>query len=69
MKYVVLIHCNGAAFGDDPGAEVARILRKLADMEDGHPHFAPGHEQGLRDLNGNEVGFADVIADDQIRTI
>lgn len=63
MRYTVTIEMDNAAFEDAPGEEVARILRALADLEDGHPHFAPGHEQALLDANGNEVGTADVWAD------
>jgi hypothetical protein len=63
MLYVVKIEMDNAAFAEDPSFEVARILRKLAVLEDGHPNFSPGHMQPLHDLNGNEVGWASVEAD------
>lgn len=31
MPYTITIHTDGAAFDPDPGPELARILRKLAD--------------------------------------
>lgn len=45
---------NAAFVDDDPGFEVARILRKLADKleTDG----VPGDEYPLHDVNGNRVG-------------
>ena len=53
MEYRITINCENAAFEDQPGAEIARILRKLADEceEVGHPQF-----KGLYDFNGNKVG-------------
>ena len=51
------IATENAAFENDAGSEVARILRKLADTVQDWPganHFTIG----LRDLNGNKVGTA-----------
>ena len=62
MKLRIEITIDNAAFGECPDMEAARILRDLADRIDGHPNFSPGHEQALRDLNGNEVGYASVYA-------
>jgi hypothetical protein len=52
------IRCNNAAFEDDAGAEIARILRKLAtDVEGLIRYTAKGTYTGaLRDINGHTVG-------------
>lgn len=48
---------DNAAFADDAGREVARILRDWADkMEDRGDAFYSGP---VRDLNGNRVGKID----------
>lgn len=53
------IVCDNAAFGDTPLVEVARILRELAiRIEDEN---AKGFVATLRDINGNKVGFAEVV--------
>lgn len=58
MYTIIRIDMDNAAF-ERPSWEVARILRELADrVED--THFAPGHDQALRDVNGNEVGRCQV---------
>jgi len=57
MKIKIQINATNAAFEDNESFETARILRELADKIEGHPNFSPGHDQALRDLNGNEVGF------------
>jgi len=57
MTITIKIDANNAAFEDDASQEVARILRDLAKRIEGHPHFGPGHDQALRDVNGNEVGY------------
>ena len=57
MKYTITITCDNAAFEDDPGAEVARILRELAKRCEYEGHAAPAI---LRDTNGNKVGQAEV---------
>ena len=64
MKVVITIRdMDNAAFEGDPSQETARIIRKLADRIDGQPHFSPGHSQPLMDINGNEVGWFDVVED------
>lgn len=65
MEYVITINLDNAAFYDDgmddvelmhnPGPEVARLLRKLADECDGGPY-----EGKLKDINGNTVGRAEI---------
>ncbi len=51
------IETNGAAFEDDCPAELARLLRELAErIESIVRHNALGeYSGGLRDLNGNTV--------------
>lgn len=55
---------DNAAFADDPGAEVARILRDIADKVTRGQGFTIGDATGtpIRDANGNRVGtwFADL---------
>ena len=53
MKATIKIEMDNAAFSDEPGYELSRILRELArDVEcDGF-----STRLNLRDLNGNVVG-------------
>jgi hypothetical protein len=49
------IECGNAAFEDMPGAEVARILRAVADKVEGVRNG--DRESGVcRDINGNFAG-------------
>lgn len=54
VEFTLSIRSDNEAFAQDAGAEVARILRAVADMVgdgvEGHMH--------LTDLNGNGVGRA-----------
>lgn len=52
MKFSLEINCDNDAFAPDPGAEVARILRRAAKRID----ECPEDERGLQDVNGNHVG-------------
>ncbi len=53
----IIIETDNAAFGDDPGDELARILRRLADLyANGRLNADITHESPLRDANGNTVG-------------
>lgn len=46
------INTSNVAFADDPGFELARILREVA------KHVEDGCVRGdLRDINGNKVGW------------
>ena len=45
---------------DDRSHEVARLLRDVASMIDGHPHFSAGHSQPIWDRNGDECGYFEV---------
>lgn len=52
----LFIETENAAFGDDPGPELARILEKLAkEIRENGPH----HYRTLHDYNGNKVGEAE----------
>lgn len=60
MEVWISITTDNDAFVDNETHEIARILVDLAGRIDGHPHFSDGHEQHLRDYNGNKVGFCSV---------
>ncbi|CRI66753.1 hypothetical protein THIOKS13070009 [Thiocapsa sp. KS1] len=51
---------DNAAFEDDPAPEIARILRQLADKLEGR---GIDDEILLRDINGNRVGKAVIVMD------
>jgi len=56
MTFNLSLDMDNAAFVDAPsGAELARILRALADRLDGEPTPA-GSGGKLRDVNGNTCG-------------
>lgn len=59
MRLSLYIDCDNAAFeGSGCGEEVARILRRLADEQEGHARSVLTLCDGdkLRDVNGNTVG-------------
>jgi hypothetical protein len=59
MKYVIEIDTTNEAFEERPGAEIARILRVLADRILTTDYYAEELiATRLRDRNGNAVGFA-----------
>jgi hypothetical protein len=60
METWIKIGMDNDAFVDNQTGETARILQELAKRIDGHPSFSAGHDQSLRDINGNEVGFCGV---------
>jgi hypothetical protein len=53
--FTVKIKTDNATFENDVTAEVARILRELADRMTG---ASPDEDYPLRDINGNKVGEA-----------
>ena len=56
MKFIIRINLENAAFADgNEGAELARILRKLADSIESAGE-APRCFEKVRDVNGNTVG-------------
>lgn len=58
MYYRVEITIGNAAFNPEPGPELARILRKLANRIEWEYQEALGSEIRLLDYNGNAVGTA-----------
>ena len=63
MRFTLTIDCDNAAFGDgqDPTAEVRRILSKLAVGENGVRDW-PRRESGkVMDHNGNSVGSWEIV--------
>ncbi len=62
MKLIVEINLDNAAF--DETVEAARIIRKVADRVDGCDYRATNGDQwNLFDSNGNKVGEAKVVED------
>ena len=55
MDVVIKINCDNAAFGEEPGIEVARLLRRMA--KDAEVHL---EAEKYRDLNGNTVASLEV---------
>ena len=56
MEFIIRIALENAAFADgEEGAELARILRKLADRIESAGE-APRCFENIRDVNGNTVG-------------
>lgn len=64
MRFKIEIEMDNAAFEEQPGMEVGRILKKLVQ---GLPYslraMIDGDETTLRDFNGNVVGKAVVVDD------
>ena len=58
-QFSLYINCDNAAFEDNGcGAEIARILRRLASKLDGISEFDDLPSIALMDDNGNKVGRA-----------
>ena len=56
MKFIIRIDLENAAFSDgNEGAELARILHKLAERIE-NAGEAPRYFENIRDYNGNTVG-------------
>lgn len=63
MRFTLTIDCDNAAFADDPGREVATMLKTAAvRIGSGTDEFAPGADFTVRDGNGNTVGRWQVTA-------
>ena len=58
--FVLRIRTDGAAFMANPPAEIARILRSLADDLD-RLRFAGAWPRPLHDSGGNRIGQAEFI--------
>jgi len=52
------IQCNNAAFTDEPGFEIARILQRMATKAEFDVHKQTDYEWPLFDTNGNRIGVA-----------
>ena len=55
MKVTIKIQCDNAAFEDQVGPELSRILRELAAQVEDWPG-ASEFKIGCCDINGNKVG-------------
>jgi hypothetical protein len=55
MKTIIKVNMDNAAFTDEEGTELARILRKLADNIDGGGLDELSNKL-LKDINGNTCG-------------
>ncbi len=64
MKLTITIQMDNAAFTDNSGAEVARILREFADRSEDETDSSWDNTYSLRDINGNKVGTAEIETDD-----
>ena len=56
MKTTITIALDNAAFKPSQGAEVARILRNIANKFEGDDALLEGLDVTLYDVNGNRVG-------------
>lgn len=63
MKVTIDVTCDNDAFHPDPGIELARILRKLAERVERSAPYPHEWEQALADANGNRVGG--LVLDDE----
>ena len=61
-KFTLSMRCEGAAFDDNPGYEIARILEILANRVKKSP-LAIDAEFTLSDHYGNTVGEASIESD------
>jgi hypothetical protein len=59
-SFHLTIRTDSAAFKNNSTAEIARILRRLADDLDRH-HFAGAWPRPLHDSDGNRVGQAEFV--------
>lgn len=61
MKITIEINCDNAAFEDDAGGEIARILNSIA--SEAQEFYHPTNNRMcpvVRDINGNKVGTVTV---------
>lgn len=56
MRFRLSCTTDNAAFEDDRGAEIARILRKVADACERGGYSPSDDPYNLHDVNGNKVG-------------
>lgn len=55
-SFTLEFETENAAFADNPGYEIARILRKIARRIEFSPQDLAGDVVVIADLNGNTVG-------------
>lgn len=60
MNLKIDLNLDNAAFAENPGEEVARILRAYIERMEIDPRIESMDDRGLKDFNGNTVGFARV---------
>lgn len=63
MKFTLSINMDNAAFEDNPGAEISRILKQLVNRFE-HKPFWSVYSGGLFDMNGNMVGTFEITEED-----
>lgn len=63
MEATITVRMDNAAFDPDAGAELARILRDLADNICDRVLFRVDDADNLRDYNGNTVGQIEFTED------
>lgn len=54
--YTLRVEMDNDAFAKNPGLELARILREIADRVDGYSFQHPTTFFPIRDANGNKCG-------------
>ncbi len=59
MKATIKIEMDNAAFEEENGREIARILRKLAARVE-NQNVMDGYQFPLIDVNGNKVGTVEI---------
>ena len=61
MKFHLEVSCSNSAFDPDPLPEITRFLKEVIYMITADHSFS----YPLYDINGNRVGFADLISSDE----
>ena len=66
MQLKITIDMDNAAFEDDRGGEVERILKTASKNIDRHLGYAPDQDFSckLQDINGNTVGDVSLTVED-----
>jgi hypothetical protein len=59
MELIMKVNMDNAAFADDPTGETVRIMKVATEFLEGGCH--PCRNKNLFDINGNKVGFVEVI--------
>lgn len=64
MKAIITVNMDNAAFTENKGSELARILSLLAGYVSNYEDLAVSEGCKLRDINGNIVGSYRVTEED-----